>query len=95
VVRQAVLAVVGVGRVHFGDPVLAVLKAASSQVHGGNRWAPGLPWAELVARRSESVTVLRCSVRGCGSPPFPVRHPLPDLAAVRCPRHRDEEARAA
>jgi hypothetical protein len=96
VVRQAVLAVVGVSRVHLGDPVLAVLKEVSNQVHGGDSWTPGLPWASLVARRDVPVTVLRCTVRGCTSPPFSVVHPLPDLATVRCPAHRaDEEAHAA
>ncbi len=56
-VRQAVLVVVGISRVHLGDPVKALIKATSSEIHGGDvefwrRFASGhVPHAELQHRR--------------------------------------------
>ncbi len=44
VVRQATLVVVGISRVHLGDPVRALLREASSAIHDGAD--PGF-WASV------------------------------------------------
>lgn len=57
VVRQATLIVVGVSRVHLGDPVRALLREVSSDIHGGDtrHWrdfaANHVPFDELQRRR--------------------------------------------
>ncbi len=56
-VRQAVLVVVGISRVHLGDPVKTLLARTSRQIHGGDaefwrRFASNhVAYAELQRRR--------------------------------------------
>lgn len=56
--RQAVLLVIGIARCHQGDPVRALLREVSNDIHGGDRelWrnvaANHVSFAELVRRRA-------------------------------------------
>lgn len=101
--RLAVIALLGHAYL-LADPdqrVREKLRQVSNDVHGAggaDLWrdlANRRTRAEVLAERAKAVTMLRCTVPGCGSRPFPVLHPLPGLEAVRCTRHRDEEATAA